>query len=45
MSDTLKWRKAKIKFLKEQHYGLVDYGNSSRGCQTIQIGDVRDVYF
>lgn len=43
--DTPKWRRATIKFLKEQHYALVDYGNSSRGCQTIEVGEVRDVYF
>jgi len=46
MSETIhKWRKAKIRFLTEQHHNLIDYGNSTRGCDTIHPGDVREVYF
>lgn len=43
--ETPKWRKAKIKFLTEQHHNLIDYGNSTRGCDTIHPGDIRDVVF
>jgi len=42
---TPKWRKAKIKFLTEQHHNLRDYGNSSRGFDTINPGEIRDVVF
>lgn len=39
------WRKAKIKFLTEQHHNRIDYGNSTRGCDTIHPGEIRDVVF
>lgn len=46
MSETTpKWRKAKIKFLTEQHHNLRDYGNSTRGCDTIHPGEIRNVVF
>lgn len=46
MSETiLKWRQAKIKFLTEQHHNLIDYGNSTRGCDTIHPGEIRNVVF
>jgi hypothetical protein len=42
---TPKWRRAKIKFLTKQHHNLRDYGNSTRGCDTICPGEVRNVVF
>ena len=39
------WRKAVIRFNKETAHDLIDYGNSTRGCQIIPAGSVREVYF
>ena len=44
-SQQLKWRKGTVKFITEQKNNLIEYGNSTRGCDTIYPGEVREVYF
>lgn len=46
MSETFpKWRPARVRFNVEVRHALIDYGNSTRGCQVIPAGTEMDVCF
>lgn len=42
--DSALWTKATVRFNVEVHHNLVDYGNSTRGCDAVCANTVRDVY-